>query len=467
MKDTNKMDVLLIYPNVSLSSIEDEIKVPPLGLAYIAAVLEENGYDVEILDMYAQHTTLNELRNILRRGQPEIVGITCLTPFVSTILKVARIVKESINARVVVGGAHATALPEEMLEEDCIDYIVLGEGEYTMLELTKHVLKGENRLEEIKGIAYLNDGEFHRTENREYIENLDELPFPARRLLPNNKYNATQYAGKRMTSVITSRGCPYNCIFCDYRFLMGPKFRRRSPENVIGEIEECIAEYDTDYINFRDSTFTFDEKWITNFCEKIKERRMDIRWDCNGRVNLVTKKMLREMREAGCALISYGIESGDQNILDFAKKKIKVEQSLNAVRMAKEAGIEVLNYFIIGLPGENWETIKKTIRLAIKLESDYTQFSLATPFPGTPLFNYAKENNLIREVSWDEYSLMSNAIMRTEELDYDDLERAIKLAYRKYYWRLSYILRRASKLRAGNIRRNVNGFRMFLKEVRG
>ena len=461
------MDVLLIYPNVSLSSIEDEIKVPPLGLAYIAAVLEENGYDVEILDMYAQHTTLNEFGNILRRGQPEIVGITCLTPFVSAVLKIARIVKETINAKVVVGGAHATALPEEMLEEDWIDYVILGEGEYTMFELTNYVLKGENRLDEIKGIAYLIDGKFHKTEENGYIENLDELPFPARRLLPNNKYNATQYAGKRITSIITSRGCPYNCIFCDYRFLMGPKFRRRSPENVINEIEECIAEYDVDYINFRDSTFTFDEKWITKFCKMVKERKMDIKWDCNGRVNLVTKKMLREMKEAGCTLISYGIESGDQNILDFANKKIKVEQSTDAVRKTKEVGIEVLSYFIIGLPGENWATIEKTVKLAIKLESDYTQFSLATPFPGTPLFNYAKENNLVRDVSWDEYSLMSNAIMRTEELDYEDLERAIKLAYRKYYWRVSYILRRASKLRPDNIRRNVNGFRMFLKEVRG
>ena len=461
------MDVLLIYPNVSLSSIEDEIKVPPLGLAYIAAVLEENGYKVEILDMYAQHTTLNELRNILKVGQPEIVGITCLTPFVSTVLKIARIAKGAINAKVVVGGAHATALPEEMLEEDCIDYAVLGEGEYTMFELTRHVLEGEKRLKEIKGIAYLNDGKFNRTENRNYVENLDELPVPARRLLPHDKYNATQYAGKRITSVITSRGCPYSCMFCDYRFLMGPRFRRRSPENVIDEIEECINDYDVDYINFRDSTFTFDEKWITDFCKMIKERKMDIAWDCNGRVNLVTKKMLREMKEAGCSLISYGIESGDQNILDFANKRIKVKQSIDAVRETKEVCIEVLSYFIIGLPGENWESIKKTVKLAIKLESDYTQFSLATPFPGTPLFEYAKKNNLIRDVSWDEYSLMSNAIMRSEELDYDDLERAIKLAYRKYYWRLSYILRRASKLRPSNFRRNVNGFRIFLKEVWG
>jgi anaerobic magnesium-protoporphyrin IX monomethyl ester cyclase len=171
------------------------------------------------------------------------------------------------------------------------------------------------------------------------------------------------------------------------------------------------------------------------------------------------------MKKAGCVLISYGIESGNQNILDFAHKNIVVKQSIDAVQMTKAVGIEVLSYFILGLPGENFNTIEQTIKLAISLESDYTQFSLATPFPGTPLFEYGKKNNLIRNVSWDDYSLISNAIMRTEELDYDDLEIAIKVAYKKYYWRFGYLIKSISKLRPDTVIRTINGFRMLLKEI--
>jgi anaerobic magnesium-protoporphyrin IX monomethyl ester cyclase len=459
------MDVLLIYPDVSLSGIENKVKLPPLGLVYIAAVLKKNNIDVEVLDMYAQTTSIKDLENILSRKQPKIVGITCLTPFVSTVFRIAKLVKNTIDAKVVVGGAHATALPKEILSENSIDYVVLGEGEYTMLELSKHLLKGENKLENINGIAYNKHGKFYKTKNRNFIQSLDEIPFPSRELLPNDKYNATHFSGKKITSIITSRGCPYNCIFCDYRFLMGPKFRRRSPENVVDEIEMCIDEQGVDYINFKDSTFTFDEEWIGKFCETIETRKIDIKWDCNGRVNLVTEEMLKKMKKAGCVLISYGIESGNQNILDFAHKNIVVKQSIDAVQMTKAVGIEVLSYFILGLPGENFNTIEQTIKLAISLESDYTQFSLATPFPGTPLFEYGKKNNLIRNVSWDDYSLISNAIMRTEELDYDDLEIAIKVAYKKYYWRFGYLIKSISKLRPDTVIRTINGFRMLLKEI--
>lgn len=460
------MDVLLIYPHASSSSVEEGIKVPPLGLGYIASVLEEREYSVDILDMNAQRELADHFEDILKEKRPRIVGITCLTPFYSTVVSLASKVKETLDAKVMVGGAHATALPEEVLRENCIDYVVLGEGEYTMLALSDYLLNDRGQPENIDGIAYIKDGSFYKTNPREYVANLDELFFPARHLLPNSKYNAPQYSGSRITSIITSRGCPYSCIFCDYRYLMGPKFRRRSPQNVVDEIEKCVNEYGIDYINFRDSTFTFNEKWISDFCELLKQRDLNIKWDCNGRVNLVTKEMLKEMRAAGCTLISYGIESGEQDILNFANKRITIEQSINAVKMTKEVGIEVLTYFIIGLPGENWETIQKTINLARKLNSDYTQFSLAIPFPGTPLRNYAKENNLIGEVNWDDYSLMRKAIMRTEELDFEELEKALKTAYKKFYLRPRYILKRACKLRPSNVKGNLQGFRMFIQQTR-
>jgi len=459
------MDILLIYPHVSTSIIEEGVRVPPLGLAYLAAVLAGKGYKVNILDMNAQPKLALQFKDILQQERPKIVGITCLTPFYSTVLSLAKTAKELINATVITGGAHATALPEEMLKSKTIDYVVMGEGEAIMAELADSLLLGKGSPEEIKGIAYIKDGKPCRNNQHDYIENLDELPFPARHLLPIERYQSPQYQQSRVTSIVTSRGCPYSCIFCDYRFLMGPKFRRRSPENVVREIEECIQKYHVKHISFRDSTFTYDEKWISDLCKFIKQRALKIEWDCNGRVNLVTKRMLDEMRNAGCSLISYGIESGDQTILNFADKNLTTEQSSNAMQMTKKLGIQTLSYFIIGLPGENWETIKKTIDFARKLDSDYTQFSLATPFPGTPLYEYAKERNLIRPgVTWDDFSPINKAIMRTEALDFEELEKALKRAYKSYYLRPKYIIKRALKLRPSNIKQNFTGLKMFARQ---
>ncbi len=459
------MDVVLVYPHASASGIEEGIKVLPLGLAYIASVLEKKGFEVEIIDLNAQTELSNQFEDILKVLKPKIVGISCLTPFYSTVLSLAHRAKDATGAKIVVGGAHATALPEEMLKESAIDYVVIGEGEYTMLELSDCLLNNGTQPEKIDGIAYMKDKTYHRTGLRPYIKDLDELPLPARHLLPNERYHAPQFRGERITSIMASRGCLYSCIFCDYRYMMGPKLRRRSPQNVITEIEECMKQYDINYVSFRDTIFTFDEQWVSDFCQLITQKNIDIKWDCNGRVNLVTERMLHEMKQAGCNLISYGIESGDQGILDFAKKKLTVEQSINAVKMTKKAGIEVTSYFIIGLPGENRATIEKTIKLASKLDSDYTQFSLATPFPGTPLHTYARENNLIRDVSWDDYSPINMAIMRTKELDFKELEKASRQAYRRYYLSPKYILRRASKVRPENLRRNFEGLKMFIQKT--
>ena len=202
------MDVLLIYPHSSTSGIEEGIKVPPLGLAYLGAVLEKNGYKVHILDLNAEPELSNDFKRILQEGKPGIVGITCLTPFYSAVLSLAKIAKEITKARVVLGGAHATALPEELLRSNIIDYIVLGEGEPTLLELSDSLLKGKSSPESVKGIAYIKDGSFNKTASREYIQNLDELPFPSRHLLPIGKYTSPQYDQSKVTSIITSRGCP-------------------------------------------------------------------------------------------------------------------------------------------------------------------------------------------------------------------------------------------------------------------
>ena len=254
------MDVLLIYPFAATSGIEEGIKVPPMGLAYLAAMLEKEGYSVEILDMNAQPDTAKHFASILEKKQPRIVGITCLTPFYSTVLSLAATVKRVLGVPVIVGGAHATALPEELLQQNTIDFIAIGEAEATIVDIADSLLRNGNKPEDIAGIALIKDNKFLVTKARGYIQNLDELPFPARHLFKHENYYSPQYKSTGVTSILTSRGCPYSCIFCDYQFLMGKIFRRRSPQNVIAEIEDVVKNYDVHHISFRDSTFTFDDK---------------------------------------------------------------------------------------------------------------------------------------------------------------------------------------------------------------
>lgn len=450
------MDILLIYPSVKTSDIESSVKIPPLGLAYIAAVLEKEGYNVRIFDYNVidlfQHRSVTDsigFRN------PKIIGITCLTPFHSWILNFAKRAKELCDATIVVGGAHATALPETLLQSGDIDVVVKGEGEKAMLNLADAIIR---RGEKPHNIIW---------QEKEYIQDLDSLPFPARHLLDLGRYSSPYIKEKLVTSILTSRGCPYNCTFCDYRFLMGNKFRRRSPENVIKEIEFCIKEYGIEHFSFRDSTFTFDSDWIAHFCDLIDASKLKFTWDCNGRVNLVTRFMLSNMKQIGCNLVSYGIESGNQQILDIVHKHTTLKQAEDAVKLTKKVGIEVTGYFILGLPTDTKETIQQTVDFAKKLNCDYTQFSLATPFPGTPLYDYAKEKGFIRDgIIWDDFSPIGQSIMRTEELDFEELEYALKQAYRRYYFRPAYVWNRFKKLNFKNIKQNWNGLRTLLRQQR-
>ena len=393
-----KFRIVLINPRIRAWSPTVLI---PLGLTYIAAVLEKEGDDVEIIDMNARKVSDQHLRQTVRGV--DLVGITGMITEYQEILRITKIIKEAdSNVKVVLGGPLPTTIPEELLQMSPADFVVIGEGERTIVTLTAALKRGGD-LASIAGIGYKNGEQVFITDRPEHIADLDTIPFPARHLLDMKRYTRNQFhnfstkmagIGKiRSTNMITSRGCPYSCTFC-FKDMWGHKWRGRSPENIVAEIALLNAEYGINGFFFNDDTFVLDTKRVLRFCQLIMESRLNIAWYCNARVNLVSKELLEAMYASGCREVAYGIESGNQQVLDAMKKNITIEQVRNAVMWTKEAGIRANGFFMIGLPGETKETIHQTIAFAEELDMDFYGFSLVTPLPKTELYQAALTKGL-------------------------------------------------------------------------
>ncbi|NIR86537.1 radical SAM protein [Candidatus Bathyarchaeota archaeon] len=408
------------------------ITVPPLGLAYLAAVLEAEGHSVKIIDASALGMSMFEIKREIERNQPEIVGVTSTTPTIREALATLRTVKDVCpDAVTVLGGPHISFLTVETMGKCAqLDVSCVGEGEMTMLDLVRAV-KRKASLSDVRGIAYRSNGSVKKTQPRPPISDLDGLPFPARHLLPMDRYSIL---GKKSTigNIITSRGCPYSCVFCESSLLFGRRFRARSPKNVVDEMEQVIAEYKPKTIEFSDDLFTLNRRRAEAICDEIKRRGLDIPWACSSRVDTISPKLLQKMKEAGCMLIYYGVESGSQRILNQMGKGISVKQVMDAVKRTREAGIETLASFILGFPGETMNDIAKTIAFAKKLDIEYAQFSFATPYPGTELYNIAKEKGLLITEDWSEYTA-GKPIIATNGCTKKDLKRIFMRAYKSFY----------------------------------
>jgi len=322
---------------------------------------------------------MKRLREEIKARDPYILGITSTTPTIYSALKVAKLAKEvDGDITTVIGGPHVTFTANEVLDSsEDVDFVVAGEGEYTMLELLK-ALEGDRSLKEVKGITFRDKGKIVKTPSRGYIEDLDSLPFPARHLLPMDKY---KILGRKLTviHVVSSRGCPFRCIFCSSSALCGKRFRARSVENMLDEIEEAVERYKTRHVEFIDDTFTLNRRRTAEFCEEVKRRGLDISWNCSSRVDTIDEDLMRKMREAGCSIIFFGVESASQRTLDLIGKGITVDRAVKAINLAKRVGIEVLASFVIGFPWETIEDMKETIRFATKLKPDFAEFSVSTP----------------------------------------------------------------------------------------
>lgn len=434
--------VLLILPP-STSAIKEILGItsPPLGLAYIASFLEKEGNDVKIIDSLAENFDLHRIDREIGRWNPDMVGVTSTTPNFYDALKVAKIAKMH-DCRVVMGGPHVTFMDIETLEKTpFVDYIIRGEGEITMHELVKSLEKGIEP-KRVTGLTYKSKGIIKRNPPKTPIKNLDSLPMPAYHLLPMEKYVSE---GLRYATVISSRGCPFGCVFCSSSRICGKRWRARSTEKVVEEVQLLRDKYKVQSIEFVDDNFTLNRKRVKDICEEFVRRGIDVFWVCGSRVDSVNSELLSNLSKANCLLIYLGVESGSQRILDYMMKGVTLSQSERTVKLAKRYGLEVAASFILGMPDETVSEIEDTIKFAIKLNPEFAQFTIATPYPGTKLYDYALENNLLITRDWSKYDTLT-PVMRTV-IGVKRLVKLFRKAYFKFYGRIGYVVLQIRKRR--------------------
>ena len=367
---------------------------PPLGLGYLAAVMEADGHEVAIIDLGLDPNAPLErgVERVVAFG-PNLVGFTAMTNNYRSVEETVDLLRRRLQVPVVVGGPHATLFPEIILSHPGIAYVVCGEGEETLRELTRTILDAgpnpsRDRLQSVRGLAFKVNGRAVVNTPRPLIQDLDALPVPARHLFELERYPLYASDGERMVTLLSTRGCPYNCSYC-FKGIVGRTYRQRSPENVLAEIRHVMTEYGYRHFYFVDDLFTLDSRRLEAIAARIIDEKLDIRWQCLGRVDRVTPELLKLMHRAGCRELHFGIESGDEEILRHVGKGFTLDQVRAAVLWAAQAGMLVKGYFMLGLPGDTELTMAKTLRLASELELDEAMFSLTTPFPGTRLWDEA------------------------------------------------------------------------------
>lgn len=433
---------------------------PPLGLLYIASYLESLGHEVHLIDGLALNLTLEQMvAQIKALSAVDFIGVTCATAtFYRAKEIISRIRDFEKDTKIILGGAHVTALPVDSLRTiPELDYGVIGEGEITFSEL---LIKESYR---VNGIAYRSGSEVKFTPRREYIKDLDMLPFPARHLLPDMKlyHSGLKSLRKPVASMITSRGCPFNCIFCS-KIVFGSEYRYHSPSYVYNEVSHLISRYNIKEVTFYDDNFTLKRQRLFEICNKLST--LDITWSCLGRIGL-DKESLKKMHEAGCWNIAFGVESGNPEVLKFIKKDLKLEKVKRTIVEARKCGIEAKGYFMLGLPLETEKTIQDTIDFAKSLPFDSVEFAITVPYPGTELYNIANEYGRFNNESYDNYLSLfpENVSFVPSGLSEKILKSAQKRAYKEFYFRPRYIIQRLSKF--NQLMKNLKGMKAMIKQV--
>jgi len=430
------MKVLLINPPYFNSKYKFiGLVAPPLGIAYMAAVLEQNDIAVEIIDAAALEMSWETLEREIKRTSPQLVAVTALTPTIDQALQTAELAKKTCpQATVVMGGYHPTFNYQEILEKDYVDIVIRGEGEYTLLELVQTLEEGGD-LKNVKGIAY-QDGV---TPPRPLIADLDELPFPARHLLPMDHYKILNMKLHTAT-LISGRGCPMQCSFCASAALHGNKLRMRSAQNVVDEMEHLINDHDAGMIAFMDDTFTLKPSRVAEICDEIIKRDLDTYWGCTARADTLSDELLQKLSDSGCITLFLGVESADQQQLDRVNKQMTIDKIRQAFKLSRENDIRTIASVVLGMPGDTKDSIERTIKFVRELNPSYALFSLATPYPGTRFYQEAVQDNLIKVKDWSKYTLLS-PVLETVDCSLDELKKMQKKAFRQFYLRPVYLMK--------------------------
>jgi len=384
---------------------------------------------------------LQQLKQEVASFQPQIVGITSMTATFPSAIQVAHVLKECCpEALTVMGGPHVTFMDTTTLMEHAdVDVVVRREGEETLLELADCVTKKKD-FDQVAGITFRKNGNVVRTSDRPFIQNLDDLPFPAYHLFPLDKYQTGRsFFKKRILPIMTSRGCPFSCSFCLASKMVGKGFRVRSPKNVVDELEWLKNEHNAQAFNFLDDTLTFDKKRSYEIFDQMKKRKVDLPWNCQTRSDQVTKDILVKMAKAGCQFVSFGVESGSPQLLKAMGKGTTVEQNENAVKWAKEAGLVVAASMIIGYPMETVETLKETFDFINRVKPDMVYLCTVAPYPGTPLYDLVKDLGWKMSDDWSRYDTADFAF-ENPLLPNEYITRVRKEFFDKFYSPF-YILR--------------------------
>lgn len=358
----------------------------PFGITYLGAVLVENNHKVKLFDIYPYDNVEIVIEEIKNSFSPDLIGFSVMTTNFFRAKKLCSIFKKHFSqAKFCAGGIHPTVRPKETIDEMDLDFVVLGEGERVLVKACS-AIENSQSLKGLKGIAFKEASEIYINKELDIVENLDSLPFPARELLPISRYlippgYIRSNFLNRTLSVYTSRGCPASCTFCNSSSIFHKRIRRRSVRNVIDEITHLIKCYKVDGIYFHDETFTMQPEWVKNLCKELKP--FGLLWGCQTRVSLINDELLSIMKSAGCLQIDFGVESASDRMLKLIKKAQTAEQVKRALELTRKHGIKSFASFMVGLPGETEEDLKKNIEFLRKIKPDFTYFNLFTPFPGT------------------------------------------------------------------------------------
>jgi len=424
------MKILLINPPW-YRFFDEELAAYPIGLSYIAGVMEKNGFNVivynadhetqkktslfispgsKMLSRHEQyqailkdmnHVIWQDIRETIEKHSPDVIGLSVMTPKYGAALNVARLAKKiNTNTIIVLGGIHPTIMSEETIKNECVDFVVRGEGEYTFLELMKKIKNGKKDFENVLGISYKKEEKPFHNPDRPLIENLDDLPNPSRHLLLDKE----TYHPNAFSKIFSTRGCPYQCTFCGSNKIWKRKVRFRSPEKVVDEIISVKDDYGSKHFVFEDDSFTIDKNFVNSVCDLLIEQKANVEWSCETRANLVTDELIKKMKKAGCTGIVIGVESGSPRILKKIKKGVTIEEIENAARIIKKNSLLFSAFFMIGFPDETEDDINKTIELMKKIKPFTAVLSIFTPYPDTEAYGECLNYGLIPDnINWSTF----------------------------------------------------------------
>jgi radical SAM superfamily enzyme YgiQ (UPF0313 family) len=468
------MKVCLIFTPVDINphnksvSFRDEKLgfVPPTSLLMVAALLEREGVEVDLIDMEAEGLSYPATLERIRSFSPDLLGFTVTSWSFHSVIRWINAFKADTAIPVLAGGEHLRLYPYETMSHEAIDFCITGEAELPLPEFISAFREGRP-FNGIKSLGFRENGNVVIDRTIRFVEDINTLPFPARHLIKNELYENVLSRRKNFTALISSRGCPFNCAFCTHNH---QKYRARSSENVVDEIEFNLEKFDIRDFDIYDSTFTADEQRVIRICEEIRRRKLNVGFTVRSRVDIVSREMIDSLKSAGCHTILYGIESSNPDILKMMNKRISPELVMSTVSYTKQRGIKALGFFLFGFPGETRQTIEDTIRFSLDLPLDYALYSILLPMPDTDIYTYYREHGL--GDYWAEYTL---DLSKTDLIEFigtgvtreETSKRALE-AYRRFYFRPRIIWSRMKRLSSfGEFRRLLGGAIAILTHDRG